>query len=126
MRNKIHTFKRQARQGDLLVTRIKSLPEGLVPFQDEIKAGQYVMGHSESGHHHLLPQDECTVLSDPADPFNLYVVVDNAKGDLAELWHDKPEDPVNRHESFGLKKDGIYKVRRQREHTPEGFQRAQD
>lgn len=46
-------FERAAAQGEVNLRRVDALPDGLVPVQPE--NGAFIVGHSESGHHHVLP-----------------------------------------------------------------------
>lgn len=110
------TFEKMAAQGDLLVQRIEKLPEDLVPFAAE--NNNYVVGHSETGHHHVIPTGHSQVYQNPQNLFLLFVVVDED----TTLKHLRSFD---KHESLELKK-GTYQINQQREHTFEGFRRAAD
>ena len=109
-------FTKQAAQGDLLITRIDTMPEGLDVFQPE--DGVYVVAHSETGHNHVIRQEGVNAFHAANDPFVLYLVVDNE----VELKHLRGFDT---HESLSVT-PGIYRINRQREYTPEGFRRAAD
>jgi len=109
------TFGKQAAQGDLLVRRIKDIPEGLAPMVPEGEV--YVVGHSETGHHHVLPRKDVHCFQSN-DPLVSYVVVEGN----VELRHLRAFDT---HEALGIG-PGNYEIRRQREHTPEGWRRVQD
>lgn len=110
------TFERQAAQGDMLITKIDSIPEGLEPMKP--KGGQMIVAHSETGHHHVLPEADVDVFHAANDEFVLYLVVNNE----TELKHMRSFDT---HESLKLQ-PGKYRINRQREYTPEGFRRAAD
>ena len=110
------TFKNQSRQGDALITRVESIPEGLEPMKPE--GGNYIVAHSETGHHHVLPTQDVEVYEAANDPFVLYLVVNNE----TELKHLRSFDT---HEALKVP-PGTYRINRQREHTPEGFRRAAD
>ena len=114
------TFEKMAAQGDLLLIRVDALPDGLQrvdPERDVI-----VVGHSETGHHHVIDAGAAELYEHtgplPDSILECFVVV----GREAELRHLREFDT---HEPIRLE-PGIYKVRRQREHTPEGWRRAQD
>lgn len=112
------TFKKQAAQGDMLITKIDKLPANIKEVHD--KTSKFVLSHSETGHHHIVKkQPGVTFYSNDNEPFVAYLVVDNTKC-LAE--HERGFDT---HESIQIK-DGVYEIRRQREYTPEGFRLAQD
>ncbi len=110
------TFNNMAAQGDMLITRVESIPEGLQPMNPE--GGNYIVAHSETGHHHVLPQQDVEVFGAANDPFVLYLVVNNE----TELKHLRSFDT---HESLKVP-PGMYRINRQREYTPEGFRRAAD
>lgn len=123
------TFETQAAQGDMLITLINELPEGVIETKDE--NGQFVLAHSETGHNHVLAKQEgVTFYANQNDPFIAYLVVENtAKAKDLKITHLRDFDT---HETIALKaptkkeKKKVYEVRRQREYTPEGFRKAQD
>lgn len=111
-------FKKVAAQGDVMFIKIDKLPDGLRKIEAE--NGKFVVAHSETGHNHSIKYaDGITYYANDNDIFIAYLVVDNAK---CLVEHERGFDT---HESL-LLKDGVYKVRRQREYTPEGFRKAQD
>lgn len=112
---------KQGIQGDVMFERVSAdeLPEGLVKAKREVD-GQLVVAHSETGHNHSFDPDECgvTVLEDPNDPLVAYMKVETP----SDLTHKRSYDT---HETVSFT-EGFYRINRQREHTPEGFRRAQD
>jgi hypothetical protein len=110
------TFKKMAAQGDLLIHKIAELPEGLELMSPE--KNRFVVGHSETGHHHVIPMQGAQVYRNPQNLFVLFVVVDEA----TTLEHMRSFD---KHETLEIK-SGIYQINQQREYTPEGFRRAAD
>lgn len=110
------TFIKQAAQGDLLITKVDVIPPDLELMSAE--NGNYVVAHSETGHHHILPQEDVDVFQAANDEFVLYLVVNNE----TELRHLRSFDT---HESIKVP-PGMYRINRQREYTPEGFRRAAD
>lgn len=113
------SFKDIAAQGDCFLIRIEDLPEGLVEAKPE--GGSYVVAHSETGHHHtiLANPDRVRMFEDPSDPLTAYLMV---IGDDVTLEHQRSFDT---HEALSFS-PGVFRVRRQREYTPEGFRRAAD
>lgn len=114
------TFKNQAAQGDMLMTRIDRLPDGV----KEMKAenGVFILAHSETGHNHVVKaQPGIRYYANDNDPFTAYLVVDNAPEQcfVEHLRGWDTHHPI----SFS---DGVYKIKRQREYTPEGFRRVAD
>lgn len=41
-------------QGEIYARKVEALPSGLVSFTERSKSGEWIISHSESGHHHLL------------------------------------------------------------------------
>lgn len=111
------TFKNIAAQGDAMLKRVDSVPEGYEPAP--IVNGEYIVAHSETGHCHVIEASKSAqMLINQTNDFIAYIKVEKD----TELKHKRSFDT---HESLLLKK-GIYEVRRQREYTPEGYRRAQD
>lgn len=111
-------FNKQAAQGDMLITRIDALPEGVIAAKHE--KGEYVLAHSETGHNHVVKAEpDVQFFHHANDNFLAYLVV-NRDGPCIE--HMRSFDT---HEPLYLKQ-GIYEIRRQREYTPEGFRRVAD
>lgn len=55
-------------QGEVRIERIEALPEGLSPFTAKTPQGDYIVSHSESGHHHLLDGDCVDVMERELPP----------------------------------------------------------
>lgn len=98
---------RMVRQGDVLVTRVDSLPEKLSERpRDE---GRVILAYGEvTGHCHQVADPGAAALLDAPDG-ETYLRVDR----LSELVHDE-------HGAIALE-PGNYKVTRQREYTPEAI-----
>lgn len=111
------TFKNQAAQGDLLLRRIKKLPEDLV--ERKAEGGKHVLAHSETGHDHWINEHEAKVF-DTADRNPLICYLQLAGNTTLE--HARPFDT---HQSISIS-PGVYEVRRQREYTPQGWRRVED
>ena len=109
-------FTNCAAQGDVFFERIDSLPNGLELSKAEL--GAHVVAHSETGHHHVIDSMSAQLFIDKTNAFIAYLNV----LEPCELKHMRDFDT---HEALAFK-PGIYRVRRQRESTPEGWQRAQD
>lgn len=109
------TFKDQARQGDILCIRIDKLPEDAVK-QDK-KGSDWVLGHSESGHHHVVSNMDTNFFEAANDPLQAYLVVNKP----VHFRHLKTDG----HETQ-LYSKGIYKIRRQRQQGVEGWERVAD
>lgn len=100
----------RAAQGEVNVRYLGNLPEGLTPVKPE--NGRYIIGHSESGHHHDIDATGVTVMERPNAPEGmkiLYAVIDNA----TKLEHAAP----GAHEEIDLPA-GIAEFRISREYDP--------
>jgi len=109
------TFKNQAAQGDLLIRRIDTLPEGVKEIQS--KDGKHIVAHSETGHHHFIKKAEARFYGTD-DPMVCYLQVEEG----AILTHDRSFDT---HAPLFIP-SGTFELRRQREHTPAGWRRIED
>jgi hypothetical protein len=103
-------------QGDVMLRRIDTIPQTAKPAAPE--NGNYVVAHSETGHHHVVKERGAKLLIDETNKFIAYLEV----AEPTVLEHLRSFDT---HESYMLE-PGKYEIRRQREHTPEGWRRAQD
>lgn len=117
----MRTFSKQGAQGDLLLRKIGD--EDTVPPTDARETpheGRVVLAHSETGHHHAIDAAPSFVqLFGSSDPLKGYLRV---RSRPVELRHHRNYDT---HETLQIA-PGLYEVRRQREHTPEGWRRVED
>lgn len=105
------TFKKTAAQGEITITKVDTLPEGLKDFATE--GGHFIVGHSETGHHHVLEPQGVKMFeaeTAPAGMRVLYAILDEDK----ELKHLRSHDT---HETVKLDK-GLYEFRLGREFDP--------
>lgn len=110
-------FTNCAAQGDLYIKRIESLPDGVRPVTPS--DGVYIVAHSETGHHHVVEAEGCEYFESD-DPLTAYLrVIDATEVTLKHLRSLDTHEPI----TIG---PGIYRIRRQREHTPEGWRRVAD
>lgn len=108
---------RPVAQGDLLILPpIAELPPGLVRVPAE--GAHVVVGHSETGHHHVLDAEKVEMYRLPDEIYECFLVVKEATA-LTHLRAWDTHEPI-------LLPPGNYRVRRQREYTPEGWRRAAD
>ena len=105
-------------QGDLLIIPIEKMPDNVRPAA--IVGGQYIVAHSETGHHHVIDWARAEVFEAADDAFIAYL---KTIGDGADIEHKRD---FHTHETIGLAPNKTYEIRRQREYVPEGFRRAQD
>ena len=112
------TFVNCAAQGDILIRRVKELPENAV----EVKPvnGKFVVAHSETGHHHTVAEHPGVQYFTTPDPMVAYLtVIEDVE---TKMEHERTFDT---HETL-LLKGGTYEIRRQREFVPEGWRRVED
>ena len=98
-------------QGEVYITRIDSIPAGAVPRKPE--GGRYVLGHSETGHHHVVSAATTQVLEPPTTERipeairQLYLIV----REPTQFIHLRQDDA---HAAHTLA-PGFYRVRNARE-----------
>lgn len=111
-------FQDQAAQGDLLIRRIGKLPDGVTEVKPE--KGNYVLAHSETGHHHVVADRPGVQVFNGGDSLVSYLtVIDQVEVTLEHLRN------FDTHEALVIN-GGTYEIRRQREYTPEGWRRVAD
>jgi hypothetical protein len=116
------TFKNMAAQGDFVIIRVDSIPEGL----EEIKVtNTVVVAHSETGHDHVMVLERPGTVqafkdskTSEVDLYEMFLLV----SEPTPIEHKRAWDT---HETL-LVPPGRYKIRRQREYIPQGFRRAAD
>ncbi len=109
-------FHNVAAQGELHIVRVDALPNG-IPLVPPV-GDQVIVGHSETGHHHVMLAERTTMYRLPEEMYEWFLVVTEAD----ELQHLRPFDT---HESIRFE-PGIYRVRSGREYTPAGWRRSAD
>lgn len=114
------TFDRQCAQGDMLITKIDKLPNDIQIQPMTPEEGYHILAHSETGHHHIITDNQVEFYSHANDNFVAYLVVNNPEGALIE--HKRSFDT---HAPIKVNK-GIYEIRRQREYINEGFRAVAD
>lgn len=105
-------------QGDLLIFAVKNIPANAKPAKAE--GAHYIVGHSETGHHHVLLKERAEVYEAADDQFVAWIKTLDRP---VEIEHKRDYDT---HAPIRLEPNRVYEVRRQREYVPEGFRRAQD
>jgi len=114
------TFTRMAAQGDFVIIRVNDIPANVEPVAPENNV--YVIAHSETGHNHVMERTHVEAFKIPGTKdVDLYEMFLNVK-EPTEINHLRSFDT---HETL-IVPPGQYKIRRQREYTPEGFRKAAD
>jgi hypothetical protein len=113
----VKTFANCAAQGDVLFRRVEEIPAD-AELVESTGTGNVVVAHSETGHDHVFRDPTAAKLYRTGDPFICYLRMEAP----AALEHLREFDT---HEAimFGV---GCYQIRRQREHTPEGYRMVAD
>jgi hypothetical protein len=102
----------QVRQGDVFLERVGAMPEGLKPVKRE--RGRVVLAHGEvTGHAHAIKERKVRLFG-PDDAGDTYLQAEAACTVTHEEHATIPLEP------------GIYRVRRQREYSPEEIRRVAD
>lgn len=114
------TAEKRAAQGELLFRRVNKIPKGAVQ-----RAGdeRIVVGHSETGHHHVVETAGVGAFDPPGNPMICYLQIGDAG--MADIVHLRGHDTHETIRLLGLPGD-VWEVRRQREHTPEGWIMVRD
>lgn len=105
------TFSHNAAQGEISIRRITCLPKDVVAMPPE--QGKYIIGHSETSHHHVMTMDRAKVYEAKSAPSGmriLYAILDGEK----VLQHERSFDT---HEPIQFQ-PGIYEFRLGREYDP--------
>ena len=121
-------------QGELLILRVASLPDtGLTPMEAE--GGNFVIGHSETGHHHIVKKQKGVEAYVTNDNSVLFLKVLSGTKEPVLLEHLRAHDT---HKTFAFKapdekektsktdKPDFFIIRRQQESFLEGFRPALD
>lgn len=116
-------FNKYAAQGDVLIVRVESIPEG-VALCPRDKNNAIIVTHSETGHHHVIERKRVSMYQDPKDPLTAWLEVHGEEGlpNVAELIHKRSH---HTHETLEIP-TGKYMIRRQRQYTPKGWERVVD
>lgn len=101
------TFTTVGAHGEITFVRVDALPDGF----ESISAtnGEFVVAHSETGHHHVLEADGVEYMPDREDAMVAWVRIQN--GDGAKLSHKRSNDT---HGTLTVK-PGLYRINHARE-----------
>ena len=105
-------------QGDILIVPIDIIPATAKAATPE--NGEFIIAHSETGHHHVTDRKKAEVYEAADDAFIAYI---RTLDDGAELVHKRD---FHTHETIALAPNKTYRIHRQRQATPEGWQRVAD
>ena len=105
-------------QGDLLIIPVAAIPANAKAVKPD--GNHYIVGHSETGHHHVIEKSRAEVFEAADDAFCAWI---KTLDKPADLEHKRDFDT---HEPIRLEPNKVYQIRRQREYAPEGWRRAAD
>jgi len=105
-------------QGDLAIRAVSALPDQA----SKSDAQPVIVAHSETGHHHVVVGDGVTLWNTDHPLLSFLVVRGEATLEHQRAWDT--HDPIRL--DSGDKPEVIYEIRRQREHSPDGWRRVQD
>ena len=105
-------FEKHAAQGEIKIKRIEELPQAVKPL-NQTESGPWIIGHSETGHHHVLERERADVFEAESAPEGMRILYAIVK-DPTSLDHKRGHDT---HKSISLS-PGIYEFRSAREYDP--------
>ena len=106
----------QAAQGELLFEYIDALPAGAVEIMSD--AEHHIVGHSETGHHHVMSIGRVRHFRDTRNPMVTYLLINEPD----ELRHLREFDT---HRSLAFR-PGVVRVDHQREGEMDEWRQATD
>ena len=86
------------------------------------EAGHHIVGHSETGHHHVFDATNTMHFRAPDNDGVSFLKFESDSVDLVHLRGHDTHQPIR----FLAPGGGALRIYRQREHTPEGWQRVTD
>jgi hypothetical protein len=111
------TFSRIAAQGELRFMKITPMDTKNLKRIDA-QGDHLVVGHSETGHHHVMDPVKTTMYKLPDSILDCLLVVEQ-EDTLRHLRSFDTHEPL-------VFTPGTYRVTTAREYTPEGWRRSQD
>ena len=111
-------------QGDVMFRRVPAIPKGAKLVK---RVGAIVVAHSETGHNHVVEDPFVEQFDVPGNPLVCYLQLADGVSDPGgvDVVHRRPWDTHETVRLLGGPGD-VWEVRRQREWTPEGWQRVAD
>lgn len=116
------TVNKICAQGDMcIVNDVHFGGEGIPANAKKVKAvnGEYIVTHSETGHHHTVLERDCEMYESADNEFIAWL---KCLKDT-EIKHKRAHDV---HEAIRLKKGNVYRIHRQQEFSPQGWRKAID
>lgn len=115
-------FEKTAAQGEVNITLIASIPKDLKPFEPE--NGAYIIGHSESGNHHVLEREHVDMFVGEKTSAGMQVLYGLVKSptEVKQLRDGKP------HETIALNEGDMIRITPSIDYNPyaKAIERARD
>ena len=106
-------------QGDCILVPIKAIPSEALGKPIDAERGQYIVTHSESGHHHIVMERPDIQMFSGMDMFRDFLNVGDAPAELVHLRETHTHAPQTI-------APGAWLIQRQAAYTPQGWERARD
>jgi len=107
-------------QGELYILPVGNIPAEFKPVPKQTPT---IVGHSETGHHHVIADGVTMFESEPVNPLVCYLQIADDLSAPVELKHLRS---FQTHPSILLQPGSKHRVQRARENTPEGWRVARD
>ena len=117
------TVTKMGAQGDVVFRRVERIPAGTTKVR---RSGAIVVAHSETGHNHVIEEPGVVQFDVPGNSLVCYLqLTDGVTDGGVSVVHQRSWDTHETLKLLGQPGD-VWEVRRQREWTPEGWQRVAD
>jgi len=116
------TFNRAAAQGEVRAFRLDEMPTDVAMERLPLENGQLILGHSETGHHHVMDPTKVEAYRVTEGVPEGMTVLNIIVKEPTSLDHLRA---YNTHESV-MFEAGTYRITTDREYTPEGYRRVAD
>ncbi|MBO9380074.1 hypothetical protein GG804_25220 [Sphingomonas histidinilytica] len=113
------TSRKSHAQGDVYLIPIVAIPAEALAQPVEAEAGKLIVTHSETGHHHIVMERPDVKMFRGMDMFRDFLLIENNPATLEHLRDHHTHAPQEI-------QPGAYLIQRQRQPSPEGWQRASD
>jgi hypothetical protein len=117
MKFEIDNTRKPIAQGDMYLIPITAIPSEAEPMKAE--NGQYILTHSETGHHHVVMEREDVAQYSAMDTFRGFLQVGDEPTVLIHLREHHTHAPQ-------VISPGAWLIQRQAAYTPKGWERARD
>ncbi len=106
-------------QGDVYLIPITAVPNEALGAPIAAENGRFIVTHSETGHHHVVLERPTVRMFSAMDVFRDFLLVEGEPATLEHLRDHHTHAPQTIPE-------GAWLIQRQRQPSPEGWQRAAD